>query len=531
MRPEQVAPYSEEAERGVLGAVVLDAARVLPLLRGKMGFAAEDFYVPAHRVIWETIAEMDARGIVDILTITERLSSLGRLEMAGGVTALDKLVEATPTAANAEYYAELVREKTNLRRIIEAGREAVQRCMAGEMSAAEIVSRGMAELQGVADGVLEEGRSNAQVLDELLVNWTRAHDVRTLGQEHLPGLRTPYDRYNEIMGGLQPGLHFFGGKSSAGKTSLVLNICRKFLLDGHAGLMIQLDDTHEDVVGRLVAMMVSKSLPALSQGFSKHEELEQIKTEIRPLISGMPLWVVEECADVAAARALARYHKARHGIEWLVIDYVQVLEAEAGARDDERIRLGKIAAACKRMWKELRIPVIVVSQTSKFKDSEDDGMRADMSDLFGASELFHAATSVMVMKAVREKVAPEGGGAKVLAPIEWPIDAQGFTKRVAVAGHIVKNKHGPKDCRVHFWALLKYFKFTETGMVGEKTNRRQMTWQEEMQQGGGGVERGGDRAGGRGVGDAGVLRGTDTDFTQRRMSWDEIAELRAEGCS
>jgi replicative DNA helicase len=483
-RVERMPPYSEEAERGVLGSVlgsISEGQKLLAMLRGRFGMTAAQFYVPAHAVIWEAMVGLaDAQRPVDILTVTERLQTDGRLDQIGGTTTLDRLVDATPTAAHCEYYAEILCEKTLLRRMLSVAQETERACYSGA-GAKEVLSEAVAGFNGIGNDAIVERRSNVEVFDGLLENWNRAHDVRTRGDEFLPGLRTPYRRWNEIMGGLQKGLHFFGGKSSAGKTSLVLNICNRLLMDGHGGLMIQLDDTHEDVIGRMVSMNAGVSLPALGHGFSKHEQLEKIKDEIRPAVAAMNLHVEEECRDVNEARAMARYHKGRHKIEWVVIDYVQVLDADGNARDDERVRLGKIAAACKRMWKELQLPVLVVSQTSKFKDAEDDGMRADMSDLFGASELFHAATSVFIVKQVRSKAER---GAK-LEPVEWPIDETGHTKKLATAGHVVKNKHGPRDCMVMFWALLKYFQFTETQWVHERGIWRQLTWQEEMERAGG----------------------------------------------
>lgn len=474
-RVERVAVHSEEAERGLLGACILEADRMVGVALGRMRMRAEEFYVPAHREVFAALREMHEAGRpIDILTVTEWLQARGRLEAVGGISGLERLVEGTPTAKNGEFYGELVREKFWVRGVLEAAQNLSAWAWEGKQ-AQELVSRGLQALQEIGQVCVPEGRSNLEVFDALLGNWKRARDLRRDGGEHLPGLRTPYRRLNEILGGYQPGLHFFGGKSSAGKTSLVLNICKQFLLDGKAGLMIQLDDTHEDVVGRLVAMLGGASLPALTQGFAKERIFEKLEEEIRPIIGALPLHVVEECVTVEEARNLARFYKARHGIEWVVIDYVQVLDAEGTRGDDERIRLGKIAAACKRLWKELRIPVLVVSQTAKYKDSEDDGMRADMADLFGASELFHAATTVLILKQAREK---EGKGAP-LTPIEWAIDDTGHTKRVAVCGHVVKNKHGPRDCQVMFWGLFKYFQFTETRIRRMGGIDRQLTWQED----------------------------------------------------
>ena len=453
-----------------------DPARLMPLLVGKMRVSGEMFYVPRHVVIWDAVVAMwREHRPIDLLTVCDWLQARGKLEGVGGASVLDGLVDATPTAAHGEYYAEQVRQKFMCRRIVEVGRDAAEACGMGT-APQEVVAEMMSRLLTIGSEVMQEARSNVEVLDGLVANWERARDMRQQGLEAMPGLRTPFRRLNEVLGGFQPGLHLVGGKSSAGKTTLVGNICKTFLADGHPGLVIQLDDTHEDVVGRMVSSLAGASLPALSQGFGKGDVLAKIKGPIRDAIGAMPLYVVEECADMREATALTQYYQARHGIKWLVIDYVQVMDADGNVRDDERIRLGKIATACKRLWKRQRIPVIAVSQTSRFKDSEDDGMRADMSDLYGASELFHHATTVLIAKAVREKPEPKGK----LEPIELAIDETGHTKKAAVALHVVKNKHGAKDCQVLLWLLAKYFQFSETRWTHVAGIDRQMTWQEEI---------------------------------------------------
>lgn len=474
---QRVPPNSEEAERAVLGAMLVDAERAIgTAIEG--GVSARSFYVPANEKIYDVMVTLHAAGRpVDLLTVGQKLKELGTLDAVGGIGYVESIVDATPTAASVHYWIEKLREKERLRAILTITQQTAEHVYRGDADAVQVLSHAMAGLDHVSSDVMADRRTNSDVVDDLMVVWTRAYETRQSGGEYLPGLRTPYRRFNEIMGGLQPGLHFIGGKSSAGKTSFVLNLCHNFLLDGHPGLIIQLDDTHEDVIGRLVAMMAGVSLPALSQGFAKRDQLEKIKTDTSAVIRAMPLHVVEECHDVKEARALARFYKARHGIKWLVIDYVQVLDADGNARDDERIRLGKIAAACKRMWKELRLPVIVVSQVAKNKDAEDDGLHADMSDLFGASELFHAATSVLILKPVRKKL--ERGGP--LIPVEMPLDSTGHSKRQAVAGHIKKNKHGAKDCMVMFWALMRYFQFAENEMIEERGIWRQRTWDEDIE--------------------------------------------------
>ncbi len=469
-RPEKVPAYSEEAERGVLGSILLDGPRVLGLL-AQAGLGEEAFYVPAHQrlfVALRTMAQQDRP--IDLLTVNQFLKDAGESERTGGPQFLETLVDQTPTATHADYYTGILREKWMRRRMRVWGQQILAECDECGDGPETILSRMLEHGNGIGNELMPEQRTNAEVLDGLVQDWENAARLRKNDDEHVPGLKSPFKRMNQVLGGLQPGLHFFGGKSSAGKTALIINICDWFAHNGHPGLVIQLDDTHEDMVGRIVAMRARLSLPYLSQGFARREQLDYIRTDIRAELAQLPIHVVEECEDVVQAAALAKFHHVKHKIKWVVIDYVQVLDADGNPRDDERQRLGKIAKHLKRLWKSLRLPVLVVSQTSKFKDKEDDGRSADMSDLFGASELFHAATSVTIVKKVgdvpQQAVADTGND---------------YTHRYAVAAHVVKNKHGPKDQMIYFWLTPRYFFFEETLFKGSGTNAMQMTWEEEIE--------------------------------------------------
>lgn len=479
---DRIPPYAEEAERGLLGSIWIDAQpeKVMGMAL-KAGLNSEAFYVPAHQALFAALQTMLADNlIVDLITVPEWLKARGELDRIGGVQAIEKIQEAVPTSAHAQHYIEIVKAKHKRRQMIRESQQVIERCYFGTEGEDEILSEALARFTDVGSDIFGKSRNNAEVFDVLMKNWQTAHDIRNSGMDHLPGIRTGYWRMDFLMGGLQPGLHFFGGKSSAGKTALIVNLMLYWGLGNsrmkdppRPGLVIQLDDTHEDMVGRMVSILGEISLPQLTQGFAKRDKMKMVREEIGPQVSKLPIYIEEECEDVRAACALAKYYKASKKIEWLVIDYVQVLDADGNPRDDERQRLGKIAKYLKRLWKELRIPVLVVSQTSKFKDSEDNGRKADMSDLFGASELFHAATSVTILKKITD--IPE-------QPV--PETENNYTMKYAVAAHLCKNKHGPKDQINHFWMIPRYFTFHETSTYGKKTNKKQRTWEEDIQAGG-----------------------------------------------
>ena len=470
---DRIPPYSEEAERGVLGSIFIDQKPGMVMgLTVKAGLTSESFYVPAHQMIYTELQKMLAENlIVDLITVPEWLKSRGELDKVGGVQFFERLADATPTSAHAQYYIDIVKAKHKRRAMIREAQQVIEQSYFSTDGEDTILSTAMSNFNAIGEGLLNKDRSNEEVLGTLLGNWELAHQIRSGGQDHLPGLRGPFWRENQIFGGYQPGLHFKGGKSSAGKTAKVINQAVYWAQTGNPGLMIQLDDTQEDVLGRIISMLAKVSLPKLSQGWARHDQLEKIKKEIVPEVSKLPLYIVEDCPDVVQACSLARYYKASRGIKWMILDYVQICDADGNPRDDERQRLGKIAKYLKRLWKELRIPILAVSQTSKFKDVDDDGLSADMSDLFGASELYQTATTVEILKKVNVDTLPE-------QPV--PETLNDWTTKYAVACHIKKNKHGPRDQLIHFWLTAKYFKFEETSRVGMGTNERQLTWWEEI---------------------------------------------------
>ena len=139
-KSDRMPPYSEEAERGVLGSALLDAARVVDFAVER-GISPESFYVPAHQMLFEILRAMTHDGSpIDLLTVGERLKKLGRLDEVGGTTFLERLVDSTPTSAHAEYYIDIVRQKHLLRMVIDKSRQAIDECYSSEEDADSILN-------------------------------------------------------------------------------------------------------------------------------------------------------------------------------------------------------------------------------------------------------------------------------------------------------------------------------------------------------------------------------------------------------
>ncbi len=468
---EKIPPYSEEAERGVLGSVMVDN-QALHVLRGKYEITSEMIHLPANRIIFEMMCDMiEAGQIVDLLTMPQNLRDRGLLDVAGGDDYLIKLVDSTPTSAHVEHYAQIVRKKYKARLVIDALRAGLDAAWHTD-DIEVVISKAANKLHDISADQLVQDRSNLQVFDEQLARWEDAMRRRRSGDEvKLPGLETPFGRYNEILGGLQPGLHFVAAPPSAGKTSLEGQIAEHVAMHEGPVLRIYLDDTQDDAIGRACSRIGGVSLTKLQQGFADREDLEKIKNDVRPMMEKLPIHIVEDVESVEQICTLARLYKAKHGIVLLTVDYAQIVGTE---EDDwgmqERDRLAHVCAKLKHLWKELRLPILLLSQVQRENYKQDSNPRAaTMADLFGGAVLEHTASSVLIMKALKDDDIPP-----------QPIDQDAHSFKYAVAGHVVKNKHGPQGV-VPLWFYRKYFRFenTRTKMLGN--TRVYMTWEEQLE--------------------------------------------------
>lgn len=224
---DRIPPYSDEAEQGVLGSILLDSVRVMDLCIDR-GLIPESFYVPAHRLLYETMEEMArAATVIDVVTITERLRAADRLDRIGGTVVIDRLVDSTPTAAHAEYYIDIVRQKDLLRRIIDCARKSEQECYSSEESADLILGR--AE-QAFLD--ISERRQGNMVPWPDAVDETMGHIAKMLSDKSgLTGLSTGLLNLDKKLHGLrQSEMIVLAARPSMGKTSLAMNIAENIAL-------------------------------------------------------------------------------------------------------------------------------------------------------------------------------------------------------------------------------------------------------------------------------------------------------------
>ncbi len=436
-KSDRIPPYSEDAERGVLGSALLDARRVVDLCLEKR-ILPDSFHVPAHQSIYEALVNMNNAGqAVDLLTVGDRLESAGFLDQVGGREYLLQLVDFTPTAAHAEHYIEIVRQKHLLRTIINCSRAAIDRCYDGEEPADEILSETEQHIYDIGDqgtrGYVEWSqlvRSSMQEIEEIFLN-----------KRGVTGVPTGYADLDDKLRGMQKSdMIIIAARPSMGKTSLAMNIAEKVALgevgDHHARpvAVFSLEMSREQLVRRMICCRARVSSHKLSTGYVSQVNHGHLMQAADALIKA-PIYI-DDSAGLSAVelRARARRLKKRFDIELIVVDYLQLLHYPQYAAEGRQRETAAISGALKAMAKELRIPVIVLSQLSRAPETRDKRAVPKLSDLRDSGSIEQDADVVGLLR----------------RPCKYPDDPD-YNDLCLAIFDIAKHRNGPTgEVKLHF---------------------------------------------------------------------------------
>ena len=235
---------------GLVGSILINPD-CLYELRGKYRVVPAMIYEPRHQHVLEACYSLQETGRpIDLLTVQQKLSDSGKIDLVGGVSGLVQYVDATPTAAHVRHYAEIVVKKAKQRRFISVCRDALDGAY-HDPDIEKVLSRAVYNLNEMASDEIVHDRTNVDILDEHILQWEEAHQRRKSGTHAvLKGLSTSFGRFDQLTGGLQPGLHFIAAPPSAGKTCIEGQIAEHVARAHGPVLRIYLDDTQEDAVGR-----------------------------------------------------------------------------------------------------------------------------------------------------------------------------------------------------------------------------------------------------------------------------------------
>lgn len=364
-------PFDAEAEEGLVGAILID-----PDVLIENEIDTDDFYLRQLAQIVDAAQTLSRRGVVpDLITLAEELTRRGQLADLGGPARLTDLINATPSSMHAVYYADIVREKATYRRIIAAAQEMVIAAYAQEKKPEEIVAEADRALVDTspAGGVVEAG----QVMDGIYDDLERLrNNPRTI-----TGIPTGLTDLDRQTGGLQRGdLVIIAARPSMGKTALALQLAAHAAQLFHAKtLFLSLEMKAKVLMQRVISPQVRVTVDDMRCGRVNDEQYAAIM-EAGSKLRGCGLWIGDNGQlNPAKLRAVAMTHQARHGLDLLVIDYLQLMTS--GQRAENRTQeISQITRACKLLAGELNIPVVLLSQLSRALETRAD-KRPMLSDL------------------------------------------------------------------------------------------------------------------------------------------------------
>jgi replicative DNA helicase len=376
--PEKLPPQNLEAERSTLGAMLLEQeaiAQVLEFLNEKA------FYQEAHRIIFRAILDLYNRNEpVDYITLTDLLSRNNELEKVGGAAFLTGLTDAVPTTAHVEHYAKIVKEKAILRNLIRTSTQIVSQCYSEAQPAGELLDQAEKTIFE-----LSQDRQRGSVLQIRDVIHDAMEMVENLSkhESHVTGVPSGYEELDQMTSGLQPGeLIILAARPSMGKTALALNMA------GHAAieekipvLIFSLEMSSESLVTRLLCSDARVNLQDVRTGRLGEGDLGHLSMAAGRLFDA-PIFIDDSpSANVLEMRSKARRLKAEQNIGLIVIDYIQMMQG-VGRQENRQQEISTISRSLKALAKELKIPVLVLSQLSRAPESRGgDGRRPQLSDL------------------------------------------------------------------------------------------------------------------------------------------------------
>ena len=373
---DRTPPQDNDAEQSVLGSMLLskDAiADVIEVVRGT------DFYRPAHETAFDAMVDLYGRGEpVDPVTVAAELQRRGELVRVGGAPYLHTLSASVPIAANAGYYAEIVREKAILRRLVDAGTRIAQMGYAGEGLVDDVVDRAQQEVYGVTDKRSSEDYAPLSAIMEATLDEIEAISNR---DGEMVGVPTGFADLDELTNGLHPGqMIIVAARPAMGKSTLGLDICRAASIHHNlTSVIFSLEMTRNEITMRMLSAEARIPLNHMRNGHMNDEDWAKLARKMGE-VSSAPLFIDDSPnMTMMEIRAKARRLKQRHDLRLIVIDYLQLMSS--GKKVESRqLEVSEFSRQIKLLAKELEIPIIALSQLNRGAEQRAD-KRPMMSDL------------------------------------------------------------------------------------------------------------------------------------------------------
>jgi replicative DNA helicase len=375
--PARIPPHNLDAERAVLGAVLLEGRETLPRVIEVL--RPSDFYTEAHRVIYGSMLTLFDRGEpVDVLTLTEELRRGDQLEFVGGPAAVALLVEQGSISAYLGSYTSIVRDRAVLRELIQTSSQIIAQAFEAKDDVQTLVDDAERRIFSLAERRLE---GSALSIGKILRNTFEYIERLYERKEHVTGVATGFEKLDLMTSGFQPSdFVIIAGRPSTGKTAFALNIAQfvGITLRGKV-LILSLEMSAQQLVQRMLCAEAKVDSQSVRTGMLQASDWTRL-TSAAGRLSEAPIFIDDSPnLTVLEARAKARRMKAEHGLELVIIDYLQLMRGRAHL-DNRQQEISEISRSLKALAKELAVPVVALSQLSRAVETREQ-RRPQLSDL------------------------------------------------------------------------------------------------------------------------------------------------------
>jgi len=410
----RIPPHSVEAEQAVIGGLLLDN-RAWERIADKI--LVEDFYRQDHRTLYQAIGQLEADNQpFDAVTLSELLANTGQLEQVGGLAYIGRLAKDTPSAANIAAYADIVRERSILRQLIAVGTDITSTAFVPEGRASrELLEEAEKRIYEIAEQDMR-GRGGFQEIRALLTRTVEQIDHLFETEGAITGLATGFDKFDEMTTGLQPGdLVIVAGRPSMGKTTFAMNIAENAAIGGQVPVAVfSMEMPSEQLAMRMISSLGRIDQHHIRTGQLTDDDWPRITSAVH-MLSEAKIFIDDSPAmSPSEVRARARRLKRQHGLGLVVVDYLQLMQV-AGGSENRATEISEISRGLKALAKELKVPVIALSQLNRSLESRTD-KRPIMSDLRESGAIEQDADLIVFIyrDEVYNEDSPDKGTAEII---------------------------------------------------------------------------------------------------------------------
>ncbi len=394
----RIPPHDEEAEQAVLGAILIDKDAIATV---SQLISPDNFYDERHQEIYNAMMALyEERKPIDLLTITDVLKKKKTYDKVGGSSYLSSLTNVVPTAANSEYYAGIIRDKYVRRSLIQMSSEMTENAFSEDKEANEILSTSEQQIFKVSQEHIKQGF--VHIKETLAESFDRLEELQKTG-EGLRGVETGFTDLDNLLSGLQASnLIILAARPGQGKTAFTINIAQHVAITNKTAVgVFSLEMSKEELVDRMLVSQSDIDAWKLKTGRLQEDDFDKLSVAMGQLAEA-PIFIDDTPGlSIPEMRTKARRLQSEHNLKLLIVDYLQL--ANPGKKFENRVNeVSYISQSLKNMARELKIPVIGVSQLSRAVEQRGGG-KPQLADLRESGAIEQDADVVMFLYSADEE--------------------------------------------------------------------------------------------------------------------------------